>query len=117
MALTYTPRSLTPENAQGSQVNGGGLSVSLTSVTLDASYAANGVALSPQQMGFTNGVLGGIAFVRTPAANISGGVLDVTTNGTPAAPKLKLMASATTTVELGNGAGSGAVLDVLAVGF
>lgn len=116
MALTYTQRSLTPMNNQGGSV-ADIPSWALVSITLDGSYATNGVTLSPTQLGFTSSVLGGFAVIRTATANISAGIIDVSTNGTPTAPKLKLFASATTTVELGAAAGSGAVIDVFAFGY
>ncbi len=85
-----------------------------TQVTIDATYATGGIALTPQQLGHGNAVVAGSVSVRTSAGNVSGGTLDCTT---PTAPKLKLQASATTTAELGAGVGSGAVLDVTALGY
>ena len=86
-----------------------------TQITLDASYTAGGIALTPQQLGLGNGVIWGIVGVRTPVATASpsDGVLDCTN---PAAPKLKLVAAGSL-AELANGAGSGAIVDVWAKGF
>lgn len=86
-----------------------------TSITLDASYTVGGIALTPAQLGLGNGALFGWVNVRTAVATASpsNGTLDCTN---PAAPRLKLQAAGAL-AELANGAGSGAVIDVFAVGY
>lgn len=115
MALTFTPRAV--DHLNNVKTIAADLYWTNTSVTLDASYATNGVALTPQNLGFTGAVFLGIVSVRTSAGNVSAGCLDTSVNGKPSAPLLKLQASATTTAELGAGAGTGAIVDVLAYGF
>lgn len=113
MALTLTPRVVDEygsfKSADGSVYR------TLTSVTLDASYAAGGIPLTPAQLGLTSQVFFGEVNVRTAVATASpsDGVLDCTT---PSAPKLKLQAAGAL-AELANAAGSGAILDVVARGI
>lgn len=120
MALTFTSINLNPaggSTAPASRTNLASFKAALTSITLDASYATNGIPLTPQQLGMDSFVLGGVVTVRTAVATASpsNGVLDVTVSGTPTAPKLKLQAAGAL-AELAAGAGSGAVVDVLAFG-
>lgn len=84
-----------------------------TSITLDSSYTAGGVAITPNQLGM-NVVNYGVVAIRTAVATASpsDGVLDCSN---PVAPKLKLQAAGSL-AELANGAGSGAVIDILAWG-
>jgi len=105
MALVFTaPLVVDASRLIGSQ----------TMITLDSSYVAGGIPLTPQQLGFPNRVIFGTVCVRTPVATHSPGegALDCTN---PAAPKLKLIGE-TSLAELGAGQGSGAVLDVTAWG-
>lgn len=117
MALTITPVNLNPaggSTAPAQRTNLASLKASLTSITLDGSYTAGGITLTPAQLGMDSFVLGGIVNIRTSVATASpiNGVLDCTT---PTAPKLKLL-GATGVAELANAAGSGAVVDVYALG-
>jgi len=114
MALTIVQRKLDPNNDAPKQVPGNTF-WSYTSITLDGSYAAGGIPLTPQQLGMTDAVYAGICGVRTSVATASpsDGVLDCSN---PAAPKLKLQ-GATSLAELANGAGSGAIVDILAIGY
>lgn len=113
MALTLTSRQVDPNGASAVRAVPGNLFYSLTSVTLDGSYVAGGIALTPAQLGHADGVLLGVVSLRTPtgAGTISDGVLDCTN---PSAPKLKLT---TTTGEIANASNSGAIVDVLAFGY
>jgi hypothetical protein len=109
MALTFTAPQTDPVKG-----GAGTLNKSQVSITLDASYAAGGIALTPAQLGQGNGVLFGMVNVRTVAATgPSNGVLDCTSQ---TAPKLKLQ-NAGATAELGAGAASGAVVDVISWGY
>lgn len=112
MALTFTPRPLDKDNAN--KIVTSSLFATVTSVTLDASYATGGVVLTPVQLGFTGAVYFGNVGIRTnTATGPSDGALDCTN---PGAPKLKLQ-NAGSTGELGAGAASGAILDVIAYGY
>jgi hypothetical protein len=109
MALTFgQPLTVYAKNGAGT------LTKNQISITLDASYAAGGIALTPAQLGQANGVVFGVVNVRTVSATgPSNGVLDCTSQ---TAPKLKLQ-NAGATAELGAGAASGAVIDVISWGY
>lgn len=120
MALTIVNNNLNPFAA--SVAGGGGvrgnlasLSATMTTITLDGSYLAGGIALTPKQLGLTDAVLAGWVVIRTGVATASpaNGTLDCTA---PAAPLLKLL-GASALAELANAAGSGAVVDVYALGY
>jgi hypothetical protein len=105
MALTIaTPQKFWP----------GQCTITLTQITLDASYAAGGIPVTPAQLGLTQSAIFGHITVRTAVATHSpgGGTVDCTN---PAQPKLKLVGESNL-AELGAGQGSGAVLDVLTFG-
>lgn len=119
MALTIVNNNLNPfavsaAGGGGSKVAVGALNLTMTTITLDATYAAGGIPLTPSQLGHVNSVLGGWVTVRTAVATASpsDGTLDCTS---VSAPKLKLQAAGAL-AELANAAGSGAVLDVWSVG-
>lgn len=119
MAIGVTNNNLNPFAASaagggGVKVALGALDLTMTTVTIDATYAAGGIPLTPAQLGHVNSVLAGWVVVRTGVATASpaNGTLDCTN---PAAPKLKLL-GASALAELANAAGSGAVLDVWSVG-
>jgi hypothetical protein len=120
MALTIVNNNMNPFAA--SAAGGGGVRGNLASlkatysqITLDGSYVAGGIALTPAQLGLQDAVLFGIVGVRTSVATASpsDGVLDCTSI---TAPLLKLQ-GASSLAELANAAGTGAVVDVLAVGW
>lgn len=106
MALTYNRLMTFPPSPAGYVIAQG-------SITLDANYVAGGIAFDPTQFGLSK-VYGGVATVRTAVATASpaNGVVDAAVQ---TAPKLKLV-GATGLAELANGAGSGAVVDVLLFG-
>lgn len=113
MALTITPRAVDEYGAF--KTVPGSTAFTLTSITLDNSYAAGGIPLTPAQLGLTSNVYFGVANVRTSVATASpsNGALDCSTT---TAPKLKLQ-GATSLAELANAAGTGAIVDVLAFGI
>jgi len=112
MALTITPRPLDKDN--NNKVVSCALFTTLTSITLDASYATGGIPLTPAQLGLTGAVYFGVVNIRTNSATGPGdGTLDCSS---PGAPKMKLQAAANT-AELAAGAASGAIIDVLAFGY
>lgn len=113
MTLTLTPRAV---DEYGSfKTVPGSTSFTVTSITLDANYVVGGFVLTPAQLGLTSNVYFGVVTVRTGVASASpsNGTLDCST---PTAPKLKLLAAGAL-AELANGAGSGAIVDVLAFGI
>jgi len=113
MALTIVNRQVDPNASSAVRAVPGNLWYSLTTVTIDGSYTAGGITLTPAQLGQSDAVYIGVVSVRTPvgAGTISEGVLDCSN---PAAPKLKLV---TATGEIANTSNSGAVLDILAFGY
>lgn len=120
MALTIVNNNLNPFAASaagggGVRGNTGSMTLTQTTITLDGSYAAGGIPVTPAQLGLTDACLGGWTAVRTGVATASpsDGVLDCTN---PSAPKIKLLA-ASSLAELANGAGTGAVVDVWAFGY
>jgi hypothetical protein len=120
MALTIVNNNLNPYAASaagggGVRGNAASLSITMTTITLDGSYATGGITLTPAQLGLTDAVLCGWVVVRTAVATASpsNGTLDCTSIS---APKLKLVAAGAL-AELAAGAGSGAVLDVYALGY
>jgi len=86
--------------------------VSQASITLDSSYAAGGIALTPAQLGQKVSCSFGLVNLRTAAGSgtIVNGVLDCST---PTAPKLKLN---TATGEIAAASNSGAIVDVICWG-
>lgn len=110
MALTLTPRGVDKNSATRAVSS---MYFTYTSVTLDNSYAAGGIPLTPAQLGLGQ-VFFGTINIRTAVvtASPSDGALDCTN---PGAPKLKLQAAGSL-AELANGAGTGAIVDVLAFG-
>ena len=120
MALTIVNNNLNPFAA--SAAGGGGVAVSVgplkltqTTITLDNTYAAGGIPLTPAQLSLNDAVLCGWISIRTSVATASpsDGVLDCAST---TAPKLKLQA-ASGLAELANGAGTGAIVDVYALGY
>lgn len=114
MALTFALQKIDQDN--NTKIVNAVLYSTLTSITLDNSYATGGIPLTATQLGFTSGgnVYFGVVSLRTTVAvGPSGGVLDCTN---PGQPKLKLQAAANA-AELGVGVGTGAIVDVLAIGF
>ena len=113
MALAFATHKMDP-NSDAVRVVPGRLYQSLTSVTLDGSYAAGGVVLTPVNLGMVDAVYYGVATIRTPEAASGTAVQAVLDCSNPAAPKLKLN---TATGEVAAASNSGAVIDVLAYGY
>jgi len=113
MALSFTSRQVDANGASAVRAVPGNLWYSLTSVTIDGSYVAGGIALTPAQLGMADAVYIGVVTVRTPTGTgtIAEGLLDCSN---PAVPKLKLT---TATGEIANASNSGAILDILAFGY
>lgn len=113
MALGIAPKQVDPIGPSALHSNLGNGNVSLTTITLDGSYVAGGIPLTPTQLGLNDSVLFGVVALRTPSGTGTAvaGVLDCTT---PGAPKLKLN---TATGEVAAASNSGAIVDVLAFGY
>ena len=107
MALVYSNQAGAKTGSDDSSPQIGGFSI-----TLDGSYTAGGIPISPRAGGFNSKILFGMGTVRVEA-----GVGNVDLNcADPTNPILKLQAAGDV-AELANGAGSGSVIDILAVGY
>ena len=107
MALAYTNQAGAKTGSDDASPQIGGFSI-----TLDGSYTAGGITISPRAGGFNSKIIFGMGTVRssTTVGNVDLNCAD------PANPILKL-AAAGDVAELANGAGSGSVIDILAVGY
>jgi hypothetical protein len=99
-------------NVGGIRASDGGPIIAQTSMTLDASYAAGGVAVSAKQLGLQARVLGGHVGVNIANAGaVTSGTVVPQADGSA---KIKLNVAA---AELGAGAASGLIVDIVAFAF